>query len=213
MPKTLNSIKQPTFPLFSYGDPSMSFHNAPPPAGTKLAPSAAWPFPPIDFTEDETKKFQSKPVSTPPPWPFPTTDSVKAVASAPSFSSSEAAKAYWQEIAAKRRQEKAVLKEKLKTLTAKHGLSYFHSGTTTVAFRVDCPAGVRKGVIVELSTAICHPNDQFSKSAGSAYAAINFDRGARIKLKTAKSARGVNVAVAAFCGVSDPDSLQMNWYD
>lgn len=187
----------------------MSFNNAPPSPGTKLAPSTAWPFPPIDFTEEEAKKFQSKPVATQAPWPFPTTASVEA--SKPE--GVEATKAHWQEVATKRRQEKASLKAQLQALTAKHGLTYFHSGSTTVAFRVDCPAGVRKGVIVELSTAICHPNDQFSKWAGSAYAAINFDKGARIKLKTAKSARGVNVAVAAFCGVPDPDSLQMDWYD
>lgn len=79
---------------------------------------------------------------------------------------------YHAEQAAWRRAEKARLKE-IVTAAPEYGIEFVHVGTTTFAWRYHSEEEgfVRNKLLIDISSAVCNPNDQFAKWHGSAIAA------------------------------------------
>lgn len=130
-------------------------------------------------------------------WPFPTRttttthDGVTVTEEAPSAPvkvNVDKIAAYHAEQAAWRRAEKARLKEIVQT-APEHGIEFVHVGTTTFAWRyhsVDDETNfVRNKLLIDISTAVCNPSDQFAKWHGSAVAAERMLDGQYITLRIA----------------------------
>jgi hypothetical protein len=161
----------PTITTWEDTQPSTSETDAP--ADQELV--AAWPFPlnkpttvvladlpKIEQTEAEIKRQQ---------------DAEDGIAIA----------ALYEEAAEIRRIEKAELKEIVQEAPS-HGIEFVHVGTTSFAWRYhtdDYNDGVyaSKRRVIDVSTAICNPIDQFAKWHGSAIAARNMLAGRFITLR------------------------------
>lgn len=92
---------------------------------------------------------------------------------------------YHAEQSAWRRAEKARLKEIVQA-APEHGIEFVHVGTTTFAWRYHSEAEEgyqRNKLLIDISTAVCNPADQFAKWHGSAVAAERMLDGAFITLR------------------------------
>lgn len=83
-----------------------------------------------------------------------------------------------RQAAAQNRAIREVEKAKIAKAKAKHGVRFLTVGKYTICYRVD-----RRDVI-ELSTAIKHPNDRFDKHIGQLTAMQRFAANNRIHLKS-----------------------------
>lgn len=97
---------------------------------------------------------------------------------------------YFRAKAEERRQENEELQAILQNAIA-DGIQFIHRGPVTIAYVQDQPgdgnlSSVGRGRVVYFSTALCHPNDQFAKWKGSAYAAKSFNEGHHVVLKVPK---------------------------
>lgn len=96
--------------------------------------------------------------------------------------------AYHAEQAAWRRAEKARLKEIVQA-APEHGIEFVHIGTTTFAWRYHTAPEesgfIHHPLVIDISSAICNPTDQFAKWHGSAVAAERMIEGEYITLRIA----------------------------
>lgn len=83
-----------------------------------------------------------------------------------------------------------------RNLTDIHYLRYVHfseerTSRMTVAWRyAPLPIGRKRQSIIQLSTALVHPNDQYSKADGRFYSALAFNEGKYIELRLPKDCSG-----------------------
>ncbi len=81
-------------------------------------------------------------------------------------------------------------------LTSACGLRYVHfmdkdAPRMTVAWRYATPRTMRKRPsVIQLSTALVHPNDQYNKADGRYYSALAFNAGKFIELRVPKEHSG-----------------------
>ena len=88
-----------------------------------------------------------------------------------------------------------------------NGVQFMHTGNATVAYYAEVPGGSdngRPGRVVTIATALCHPNDRYSKSKGSGFAAKAFLTGKSIQLKMPKSFASSRDFVEEMMFVLDP---------
>lgn len=152
-------------------------------------------------------------------WPFPTSilkSSAKMETPSPvqaTLSRQEAGRqraAMYLALAVKRKEELESLKAS--TIEAlKQGVQFCHVGDVTFAYQIQRPAG-RPGNVIKFSTATCHPNDNYSKSTGSGYAAKAYLEGKCVTLKLPRdwTARSFFEVLGDFVAPDDVDEVDRN---
>lgn len=133
-------------------------------------PHAAWPFPSRVLSPTLDQKVPEHDVAEPEPLVVNTNKLAE----------------YHAEQAVKRRAEKERLKEVV-LAAPEHGIEFVHVGTTTFAWRYHTAPEeggfVRHPLVIDISTAICNPTDQFAKWHGSAVAAERMLAGQCVTLR------------------------------
>ena len=156
----------------------------------------------VDETSGEAQERLAASVTPQAPWPFPTKETQVVVeADLPAITESEVQiarearrieaerKALHHAHAAKARREgKAELKEIVQEAPS-HGIEFVHVGRTTFAWRyhdtIEDSGYVSTRRVIDVSSAICNPSDQFAKWHGSAVAARNMLTGKYMTIRFA----------------------------
>jgi len=188
--ETLFGIKKPTQPTVGFS----TWEDTKPGEADEISGEAQERLANLAFVEPQA------------PWPFPVggsapittqaelvqiTESEEEIAREARRIESERIALHHANAAKARREEKAELKEIVQEAPS-HGIEFVHVGRTTFAWRyhnsIDDIGFVNSRRVIDVSSAICNPSDQFAKWHGSAVAARNMFLGKYMTIRISSDA-------------------------